>query len=86
MAEHPVQPLIVDPDGVVRFKSNAIVRYLLDACPFDLNKLAVMPFSDEDREQLAQLIGYSLCGFSELSYVRDEMYEKASKQTPEKEL
>lgn len=57
-----------DPYGAltVRFKENSIVRFLLDGGPFDLNMLARMPFSVEDREQFAQLIGYSLEGFGEL--------------------
>jgi hypothetical protein len=33
-----------------------------------MNSLAVMTFSREDREQFAQLIGYSVSGFGELSY------------------
>lgn len=65
---HPIQPLAKDTDGVIRFVPNKIVRFLLDAGPFDMNQLALMPFSDEDREQFAQLIGYSLCGLSELPY------------------
>lgn len=77
--KHPIQPLGLDEHGVLRFKANAIVRYLLDAGPFDMNKLALMPFSQEDREQFAQLIGYSLGGFGELSYVSDETYDAADK-------
>lgn len=73
-ALHPPQPLIRAKDGVVRFKENAIVRFLLDAGPFDMNQLALMPFSDEDRAQFAQLIGYSLGGFGDLSYVTDMEY------------
>ena len=68
---HPIQPLYVDQTGVVRFKPNAIVRYLLDNGGITMNKLAVMDFSDEDREQFAQLIGYSCSGACDLSYVRD---------------
>jgi hypothetical protein len=81
--KHPMQPLVRDADGVVRFKQNAIVRFLLDAGPFDLNQIALMPFSDEDREHFAQLIGYSLDGFGELSYVSDESYEQAAAQSDE---
>lgn len=44
-AKHPLQPLVLNDDGVVRFKPNAIVRFLLDAGPYDLNKLAMMPWS-----------------------------------------
>ncbi|GMV06748.1 MAG: hypothetical protein AMXMBFR53_30230 [Gemmatimonadota bacterium] len=35
-------------------------------------------FSVEDSEQFAQLIGYSLSGFGELSYVTDETYNAAA--------
>lgn len=78
--QHPVQPLVTDSEGVLRFKANAIVRYLLDNGPFNLNDLALLPFSNEDREQFAQLIGYSLSGFGDLSYVSDETYDRAESQ------
>jgi hypothetical protein len=80
MKKHPIQPLEKDDRDIVRFKENKIVRFLLDAGPYDLNQLAAMPFSQEDREQFAQLIGYSLCGFGELSYVSDETYNKTEAQ------
>ena len=77
--KHPLQPLQKDATGVIRFKENKIVQFLLDAGPFDLNQLAAMPFEDEDREQLAELIGYSVGGFGELPYVSDETYGAAEK-------
>lgn len=67
-AKHPMQPVITAKDGVVRFKANAIVQHLLDHGGIDLNALAVLPFSSEDRAQFAQLIGYSVSGFGELGY------------------
>jgi hypothetical protein len=76
---HPLQPVYLDENGTARFKSNAIVRFLLDAGPFDMNKLAEMPFTDKEREHFAQLIGYSISGFGELSYVSDETYSAADK-------
>jgi len=66
--KHPMQPIVVDDNGVYRFKSNAIVRWLLDAGPFDMNILSVTPFSDNDRWQFAQLIGYSVSGIGDLGY------------------
>lgn len=81
--KHPIQPLEKDSDNILRFKQNAIVRFLLDAGPFDLNQLALRPFSQEDEEQFAQLIGYSLGGFRGLSYVSDETYDKAASQVRE---
>lgn len=68
MDSHPTQPTISDSDGTLRFKRNEIVAFLLDAGPFDMNILARMNFSDEDRRQFAQLIGYSVSGYSELPY------------------
>jgi hypothetical protein len=79
MAKHPIQPIEKDEHGVPRFKGNAIVRFLLDDGPFDLNQIAMKRFSVEDQEQFAQLIGYSLGGFGELSYVRNDTYETAEK-------
>lgn len=79
--KHPIQPL-EKKNGVLRFKQNAIVRHLLDhgqkhGC--GLNEIAGMNFSKEDHMQLAQLIGYSLRGYGELSYVDDDNYGAAQK-------
>ncbi|MBN8489618.1 MAG: hypothetical protein J0M20_18045 [Burkholderiales bacterium] len=77
--KNPIQPL-EEVQGVLRFKANAIVRHLLDTHPTcDMNKLACIGFSDDDRQQFAQLIGYSLSGYSDLrSYVSDEAYSAAA--------
>lgn len=75
----PMQPLISE-DGVIRFKANEIVRYLLDQGSFDMNSLAAIPFSQEDREQFAQLIGYSLAGFAELHYVSNKTFMRAERK------
>jgi len=75
--KQPIQPLEMDSHGVLRFKGNDLVRYLLDNGGIDMNDLATVPCSQEDREQFAQLIGYSLSGFGELSYVSDETYNTA---------
>ena len=75
MPENPMQPFVLK-NNVVRFQENAIVRTLLDAASdgrkLDLNDIACMDFSQDDRCQFAQLIGYSLCGYHELSYVSDQ--------------
>jgi len=75
--KHPIQPLIADSNGTVRFKENKIVTYLLDHGGLDMNDLAKYPFDKEDRVQFAQLIGYSLSGFGDLSYVSDDDYDTA---------
>lgn len=84
LGKHPDQPLVKSSNGVIRFKKNAIVQFLLDAGPNDMNTLARMPFSDEDRQQFAQLIGYSLCGYGELSYVSNAAYNRAEEQLRKK--
>jgi len=81
MSRHPIQPLETDTQGVLRFKGNAIVRHLLDSGVCDMNSLAAMPFSQEDREQFAQLIGYSLSGFAELPYVSEDTYAAAEEMS-----
>jgi hypothetical protein len=75
-----MQPIVRDDKGVIRFRENAIVRHILDVASehgANLNDIACRPFSTEDREQLAQLIGYSIGGYAELPYVRDETYARA---------
>ena len=74
----PMQPVYQDEDAVVRFRANAVVCHLLDHGGIDLNQLAQLDFSQEDREQFAQLIGYSICGYHELPYVSDESAVQAS--------
>lgn len=80
---HPIQPLEKDERGTLRFKENKIVRYLLDNGGLDLNHLARIQFPKEDREQFAQLIGYSLSGYGELSYVGDDTYGAAERMAQE---
>jgi len=142
---HPMQPVIKDRHGTLRFRENAIVRLLVDdlaglvvpdgprrgkldldkiatmdvppedraqfeqlagmrsggrenaivcyvvaharqlvsrnpvhAGCLDLNALVMMKFPQEDREQFAQLMGYSICGYHELSYVSDDSAAEAS--------
>lgn len=67
-----MQPLIKDANGIIRFKANTIVRYLIDVEPW-LNRLAEMEFAEEDWIQFYQLIGYSVSGFNELSKIPDSV-------------
>ena len=66
--KHPVQPTVTDQHGVLRFKENAIIRHLIDYGSISLNDIAVMNFDNDDRQQLAQLIGYSVDGYADLSF------------------
>lgn len=80
MTTHPVQPLVRDADGIIRFKPNKIIVFLMNTSKFDLNDLLYMEFSAEDYVQLAQLMGNSLKYLSELPYVTDEDYIRAESQ------
>lgn len=90
-----MQPLLVDGHGIIRFKRNAIIDFVLSWCAAqngspgydrqptphnrapDLNTLSLMNFEREDWVQLAQLLGYSVSGFGELSYVEESDYARA---------
>lgn len=61
----------IDKNGVQRFIKNKVVCYLVDEGIIDLNKLR-MDFHDKkfptiDYLEFHMLMGYSICGFSELS-------------------
>lgn len=87
--KHPIQPLALDEQDVLRFKSNAIVNWLVDRdtkrntvpgtsnSSGGMNAIAREDFSQNDLVQFAQLIGYSLSGFGTLSYVADADYDAA---------
>lgn len=80
-AAHPMQPVVLDRGGVAHFKSNTLVRYLLDAGPYDLDHLHLLPnIPPEDHVQLAQLIGYSVSGFGDLSFVPRDVVQEAGKR------
>ncbi len=90
MTEHkfPIQPLELDTRGVLRFVQNRIVHDLLNFGKdhgFGLNELACRPeYTTEEWMQFAQLIGYSLSGYGDLSYVSDDKYETADKMWRDK--
>ena len=78
---HPIQPTYKDENGTLRFKPNAIVEYLLgEGEDSRMNEISCKPFSKEDRQQFAQLIGYSVSGFGGLSYVLGSGLEEAARE------
>jgi hypothetical protein len=77
---HPMQPIEMASDGVIRFKANAIVKHLLKWASdrgMGMNELGELRFSDADYQQFAQLIGYSVSGYGELNYASDESVREA---------
>lgn len=69
----PLQPIIWAEDNVIRFRKNRLVEYLLDHGPFDMNHLALLPeISADERAQFAAMVGYSVSGWGDLSYVNED--------------
>lgn len=78
--KHPMQPIEIYVDGIVRFKRNRIVCHLLNVASrhgVDMNELVRLGFSKEDHSQFAQLLGYSVSGFGELPYAHKKDVAKA---------
>lgn len=74
---HPMQPVVMGHNGRERFKMNHIICWLFESGRMSLNDTAALPVPVEDHMQLAQLLGYSIQGYGELSYVTDESYDAA---------
>lgn len=71
-----MQP-IVFINSVARFQANEIIQWLFNNGKINLNGIALMNFSNEDRMQLDQLLGYSVSGFGDLEYADDEVVRLA---------
>jgi hypothetical protein len=87
--KYPMQSIIRDSEGALRFQSNRIVRALLDKATaaglMDMNSIARDAANDlytkEERQQFAQLIGYSLDGYAELTdYVDGAAWQRANRE------
>lgn len=81
------QEIAKDENGIARFIGNRIVSILVEhgrKTGLDLNAIHGMAqeghFSVEEIEQLNQLIGYSVCGFCEISCHRESVKSRAWKK------
>lgn len=87
MKSFPMQPIITAPDGVARFRANSIIEDLWKAGVIDLNKIAIAAahgrYTKAEQMQLAQLIGYSVSGFGDLSYADRDVVRRADKKVQE---
>lgn len=72
---HPMQPIVTDKSGVIRFYENPIIGWLCREVT-DLDKIAVWcdenGIDDKHQAQLAQLIGCSVSAWGGLSYVSEK--------------
>lgn len=83
MSKHPMQPVVVASDRVIRFQENKIVKWMLDQLAgqkITLNEVAMTAITfdaQDDYQQLMQLIGYSVSGYGDLSMHDPKILEKA---------
>lgn len=79
--KHPMQDIVMESDDVVRFRANKIIGWLMATGKIDLNEIAALAqhdlFDADDQMQLAQLLGYSVSGFGDLSYAADDVVAEA---------
>lgn len=65
----------IDEDGVQRFPTNTVLDYLFNAGRLDLNQLSIEyrhgKFDKDDYMKLNMDLGYSVCGFADLSSFED---------------
>lgn len=81
--QHPMQPLVVDSKGTVRFKKNQIVTDLLNrittATENHITKKVIEgEYSRDDYNQLMQLVGYSVSGYGDLDLIDPNVAARAS--------
>ncbi|BAO89009.1 hypothetical protein [Caballeronia cordobensis] len=72
---HPLQQVYVDDTGEPRFRANAIVQHLLTHGSIRWDQILRMDFSLADREQIAQMLGYSIERYNELHWISQESFE-----------
>lgn len=82
VAMNPIQPLVVDSEGVVRYKQNAAVQAMYDALvAVGIDPFAAItkagPISQDDFGQFTQLLGHSHSGANGQWGVTEEVYQAA---------
>jgi hypothetical protein len=79
--KQPMQPIYIDKEGVVRFQSNKIVDWLFATQKISLNEISAMCQTSKipkaDQMQFWQMLGYSVSGFGDLSFVDKEIVFQA---------
>lgn len=78
-----MQPIVMEGE-VARFQANRLVTAMYELGSFKMNEAWAMVNSGEatraEYEQLAQLIGYSVSGFGDISLARKRVKEEARKK------
>lgn len=78
----PMQPIAIDEEGVARFRKNDVVDWL--ATKIDLDCVATAAhrfgFDPYDVAQFWQMLGYSISGYGELSFIPKSVVRKADEK------
>ena len=80
--DHPMQQIVIASDKIIRFRSNHIVRDLLEFAEkkgFGMNEIGQRGYTHADLRQFAQLVGYSVDGFCSLGYANRKTGDAACK-------
>jgi len=84
---NPMQPMTTNQDGYHYFKANEIVKYILIASQVNIDEILCDPkFTDDDKRQFMQLVGFSLNRYGDMSCVDTEAYEIASVMADDPEI
>lgn len=78
--DFPMQPIERDAMGVVRFRKNRIVDAILTCASrhgYGLGEIAMGDFTAAEQMQVAQLIGYSVSGYSDLGYASADSVKRS---------
>jgi len=75
----PMQPIYVDGDNIVRFRANAIVRWLVDSGRVDLNDVTknMDSMNRYDIAQFWQMLGTSVSAFCGYDFVPRSVVKRA---------
>ena len=81
-------PLVKDSAGTVRFRSQPVVRWLLERAESgtktDMNDVCLAGFEQDDLMEFYRLIGYSVAGFDEVFCEELDKLEKAAREAARK--
>ena len=82
-----MQPIAPDSHGVARFRENDVIRWLVDVKGVNLNEVSRVAQTEEfdryDVAQFWQMLGYSVSGYGDISFIPKSVVEKADSKVEE---
>lgn len=81
LPRHPMQPIVFDDKGVLRFKADNIVKEIIEQYPFD--PVTNSEQFASDYQQILQLMGVTVDDYCSMPYVSKRSKHKARKKAAE---